>query len=57
MYRNDFIYYLFPEAANICQKFTANYDALEDNLRANTIGLVTLDEMKEKRIDAINYRF
>ncbi|XP_002157139.1 protein FAM50A isoform X1 [Hydra vulgaris] len=33
----------------INQKFSAHYDAVEQELRDNTIGLVTLDQMKAKR--------
>ncbi|CAI4224793.1 unnamed protein product [Auanema sp. JU1783] len=43
-------------AAGISSKFTANYDAIEDALKNKTVGLVTLDEMKEQQKDAIATR-
>lgn len=30
-------------------KFSTNYDAVEEELKSSTVGLVTLEEMKEKR--------
>ncbi|VDO73985.1 unnamed protein product [Heligmosomoides polygyrus] len=38
-------------AAGINSKFTANYDAVEEHLKTKTVGLVTLDEMREKQKD------
>ncbi|KHJ94589.1 hypothetical protein OESDEN_05479 [Oesophagostomum dentatum] len=43
-------------AAGISSKFTANYDAVEENLKSKTVGLVTLDEMREKQKDVVNDR-
>ncbi|PIO68168.1 XAP5 protein [Teladorsagia circumcincta] len=43
-------------AAGISSKFTANYDAVEEHLKTKTVGLVTLDEMREKQKDVINDR-
>lgn len=40
-------------AAGINSKFTANYDAVEEHLKTKTVGLVTLDEMREKQKDVI----
>ncbi|EYC13287.1 hypothetical protein Y032_0044g1083 [Ancylostoma ceylanicum] len=40
-------------AAGISSKFTANYDAIEENLKSKTVGLVTLDEMREKQKDVV----
>uniref|UniRef100_A0A0K0CVJ4 Protein FAM50 homolog n=1 Tax=Angiostrongylus cantonensis TaxID=6313 RepID=A0A0K0CVJ4_ANGCA len=37
--------------AGISSKFTANYDAVEEHLKSKTVGLVTLDEMREKQKD------
>ncbi|KAK0410857.1 hypothetical protein QR680_005365 [Steinernema hermaphroditum] len=39
--------------AGIETKFTANYDAIEETLKSRTVGLVTLDEMREKQKDAV----
>uniref|UniRef100_A0A915EGQ2 Protein FAM50 homolog n=1 Tax=Ditylenchus dipsaci TaxID=166011 RepID=A0A915EGQ2_9BILA len=36
-------------AAAISEKFTTNVDKQEEKLKASTVGLVTLDEMKEKQ--------
>lgn len=30
-------------------KFSTSYDAVEEELKSSTVGLVTLEEMKEKR--------
>ncbi|VDM61648.1 unnamed protein product [Angiostrongylus costaricensis] len=38
-------------SAGISSKFTANYDAVEEHLKSKTVGLVTLDEMREKQKD------
>ncbi|VDL65760.1 unnamed protein product [Nippostrongylus brasiliensis] len=43
-------------AAGISSKFTANYDAVEEHLKTKTVGLVTLDEMREKQKDVVNDR-
>ncbi|KAK6755955.1 hypothetical protein RB195_014379 [Necator americanus] len=43
-------------SAGISSKFTANYDAIEENLKSKTVGLVTLDEMREKQKDVVNDR-
>uniref|UniRef100_A0A1I7Z011 Protein FAM50 homolog n=1 Tax=Steinernema glaseri TaxID=37863 RepID=A0A1I7Z011_9BILA len=40
----------------ITTKFTANYDAIEETLKSKTVGLVTLDEMREKQKDAVVQR-
>lgn len=40
----------------ISTKFTANYDAVEETLKSSTVGLVTLDEMREKQKDVIELR-
>ncbi|XP_038054501.1 protein FAM50A-like [Patiria miniata] len=37
------------KVAPISAKFTAHYDAVEQQLKSSTIGLVTLDEMKARR--------
>lgn len=42
--------------SGITTKFRANYDAVEDSLKTNTIGLVTLDEMREKQRDVVEAR-
>ncbi|VDN07049.1 unnamed protein product [Thelazia callipaeda] len=42
--------------SGITTKFTANYDAVEDSLKTSTIGLVTLDEMREKQRDVVEAR-
>ena len=38
---------------NIDKKFAAHYDAIEQQLKSETVGLVTLDEMKAKQEDAV----
>ncbi|KAK6056816.1 hypothetical protein COOONC_05674 [Cooperia oncophora] len=43
-------------AAGISSKFTANYDAVEEHLKTKTVGLVTLDEMREKQKDVVHDR-
>merc|ERR1711881_114352 len=35
--------------SNITNKFSAHYDAVEDQLKSSTVGLLTLSEMKEKQ--------
>jgi len=40
----------------ITTKFTAHYDAIEETLKTNTVGLVTLDEMMQKQKDFITKR-
>ncbi|KFM79072.1 Protein FAM50-like protein, partial [Stegodyphus mimosarum] len=42
--------------ANIGNKFAAHYDAVEQQLKSSTIGLVTLDEMKAKQEDVVKER-
>ncbi|GMT09466.1 hypothetical protein PFISCL1PPCAC_763, partial [Pristionchus fissidentatus] len=37
-------------------KFTANYDALEETIKSRTIGLVTLDQMRENQKNAVTER-
>lgn len=44
------------KVSKIDNKFTAHYDAIEATLKANTIGLVTLDEMKAKQEASIKER-
>ncbi|TKR60185.1 hypothetical protein L596_027473 [Steinernema carpocapsae] len=39
--------------AGITTKFTANYDAIEETLKSKTVGLMSLNEMKEKQKDAV----
>jgi hypothetical protein len=39
------------QTADIQSKFTTNVDKLEDQLKADTVGLVTLDKMKEKQLE------
>ncbi|XP_074658820.1 protein FAM50A-A-like [Tubulanus polymorphus] len=41
---------------SITNKFAAHYDAIEQQLKSDTIGLVTLDEMKAKQEVAIKER-
>ena len=40
-------------SGNIDKKFAAHYDAIEMQLKSETVGLVTLDEMKAKQEDAV----
>lgn len=42
--------------SNIENKFAAHYDAVEQQLKSSTIGLVTLDEMKAKQEDVVKER-
>jgi hypothetical protein len=35
----------------IQEKFTSNVDTIEEQLKAETVGLVTLNEMKEKHLE------
>ncbi|GIX95086.1 protein FAM50 homolog [Caerostris darwini] len=42
--------------SDIENKFAAHYDAVEQQLKSSTIGLVTLDEMKAKQEDVIKER-
>jgi len=44
------------KVSRINNKFTAHYDAIEAQLKANTVGLVTLDEMKAKQEASIKER-
>lgn len=41
---------------NIESKFATHYDAVEQQLKSSTIGLVTLDEMKAKQEDIVRER-
>lgn len=41
---------------NIDSKFATHYDAVEQQLKTSTIGLVTLDEMKAKQEDIVRER-
>lgn len=41
---------------NIENKFAAHYDAVENQLKSSTIGLVTLDEMKSRQEDIVRER-
>lgn len=41
---------------NIENKFAAHYDAVENQLKTSTIGLVTLDEMKSRQEDIVRER-
>lgn len=41
---------------NIENKFASHYDAVEQQLKSSTIGLVTLDEMKAKQEDIVRER-
>lgn len=41
---------------NIETKFASHYDAVEQQLKSSTIGLVTLDEMKAKQEDIVRER-
>lgn len=41
---------------SIQNKFATHYDAIEQQLKSNTIGLVTLDEMRAKQEDVIKKR-
>uniref|UniRef100_A0A914WCP6 Protein FAM50 homolog n=1 Tax=Plectus sambesii TaxID=2011161 RepID=A0A914WCP6_9BILA len=42
--------------SGIGEKFTAHYDAIEQSLKSDTIGLVTLDQMRAKQQDFIQQR-
>ncbi|XP_071455275.1 protein FAM50 homolog [Hetaerina americana] len=42
--------------SNIENKFAAHYDAVEQQLKSSTIGLVTLDEMKAKQESIVKQR-
>lgn len=42
--------------SNIENKFATHYDAVEQQLKSSTIGLVTLDEMKAKQEDVVKER-
>ncbi len=37
-------------------KFSAHYDAVETNLKSSTVGLLTMDQMKEKQEEAVRER-
>lgn len=41
---------------NITDKFASHYDAIEQRLKTNTVGLVTLDEMRKKQESAVKER-
>lgn len=34
---------------SVNNKFSSSYDAVEEELKSSTVGLVTLEQMKEKR--------
>lgn len=40
----------------IDDKFSTHHDAIENQLRSSTVGLVTLDQMRERQIDAVRER-
>lgn len=42
---------LLSVQTDIQNKFTSNVDATEEKLKADTVGLVTLDRMKEKQME------
>lgn len=44
------------KVSNIENKFATHYDAVEQQLKTSTIGLVTLDEMKQKQEDIVRER-
>jgi protein FAM50 len=44
------------KVSQIDNKFTVHYDAIEAQLKANTVGLVTLDQMKAKQQASIQER-
>lgn len=39
--------------ADIQSKFTTNVDVAEEQLKADTVGLVSLDKMKEKQLEIL----
>ncbi|GMS79214.1 hypothetical protein PENTCL1PPCAC_1390, partial [Pristionchus entomophagus] len=41
---------------DIDTKFTANYDALEETIKSKTIGLVTLEQMRDQQKNAVTER-
>lgn len=40
----------------IDDKFSTHHDAIESQLRSSTVGLVTLDQMRERQVDAVRER-
>lgn len=44
------------KVSNIENKFASHYDAVEQQLKVSTIGLVTLDEMKAKQENIVKER-
>lgn len=42
--------------STIDSKFATHYDAIEDQLRSSTVGLVTLDQMRQKQDNAVKER-
>jgi protein FAM50 len=42
--------------SSIGSKFATHYDAIEQQIKSSTIGLVTLDQMKAKQEDLVNER-
>lgn len=42
--------------SSINNKFSTSYDAVEEELKSSTVGLVTLEEMKEKRDTLVKER-
>lgn len=54
-----FLFYICIVLVNndIDTKFTANYDALEETIKSNTIGLVTLEQMRDQQKNAVHVRY
>lgn len=46
-----FIYLILSVQADIKDKFTTNVETMEDQLKAETVGLVSLDRLKEKQLE------
>ena len=42
--------------SNIGSKFKTHYDAIEQQIKSSTVGLVTLDEMRAKQEDLVKER-
>lgn len=47
----------FSVKSGMKAKFTANYDTVEECMKSATVGLVTLDEMREKQKDVSEMRY
>ncbi len=56
LYCVDVMMCLCVSVNEIATKFTAHYDAIEETLKSDTVGLVTLDEMMAKQKDVIAKR-